>query len=774
MNLTIICGGISHERNISLNSARSVYDNVENEHDVKIIFINKEKQGYLISGEFLYSNTTLDFDFKLKNKNEPLSEDEFLKVLKESDLVFPVMHGIYAEDGQIQAIFEREKIKYVGSSSQACNKMYNKRNADREILKKYGFFNVPKLFLEFNEDSKIIENQIFEFFISNSLTESIIKPVEGGSSFGVKHARSVEHAKKIVLEMFENEKKDILIEKRCMGKEFTVIVLQNSEGKAVALIPTEIEVKDSENIIFDTRRKYLATNETHYHCPPRFPEKVIERIRTKAQKLFKTCDARDFLRIDGWLIGDNICFSDFNPISGMEQNSFIFQQGSKVGISHHEMIRYILSSAANRYGIEFEPELKVKSEIKHNVNVLLGGVTTERQVSLLSGSNVWLKLTKSKKYLPKPFLLYFENRKYSVIELPYSMVLYHTVEEILYQFKAQSNIGCSELIAEVREVLGLEPMTFEKAKSMTLEEFLKFSKESKAFVFIALHGGFGENGDIQKIMERHGIRFNGSGSESSKICMNKFETGKIIDSLNIPHVRSAKKTFLKMKEKIDWDEIVQKIGRQVVIKPNGDGCSTGVVVIGSRKELDTYLKLVSKNEKIIPKGTFAYQTEKIALGDCREFLIEEFIKTDEIRIFSGEICSKFETGWVELTVGVLEKNGIFHSFNPSLTVADSGAILSVEEKFQGGTGVNITPPPENIINVELLKKIKESAEKISQYIKINGYCRMDLFANNLTGEIIVIEINTLPGLTPSTVLFQQAANERPPIKPAKLLEFLIN
>ena len=97
----------------------------------------------------------------------------------------------------------------------------------------------------------------------------------------------------------------------------------------------------------------------------------------------------------------------------------------------------------------------------------------------------------------------------------------------------------------------------------------------------------------------------------------------------------------------------------------------------------------------------------------------------------------------------------------------------MEEKFQGGTGINITPPPPEIISPVIVKKIKQRIETVAKTLGITGYSRVDIFANVKTGEIIVIEVNTLPALTPSTVLFHQGLSEENPIFPTELLERLI-
>ncbi|BED92123.1 MAG: D-alanine-D-alanine ligase [Candidatus Improbicoccus pseudotrichonymphae] len=783
MKLAVICGGPSPEHSISLNSARSVYDalfspdNFRNNIEIKIIFINKNYEKYLIDEEFIYSNTVFDFNFKLEDKDR-LNNKEFLSFLKSCDLVFPIMHGIYCEDGEIQKTFEKEKISFVGSSSKSCYDLYNKKKSDL-ILKENNYFTIKKLFLNLDENSDSLEDLISDFLKENNLKKIIIKPVQGGSSLGVSCADSFEKILNVVRSMHKSGEKNLVIEEMCQGKEFTIIIIESHvNNEPIALIPIEIEIKDSENLIFDTRRKYLATNETHYHFPPRFSYDLTNKIREQSQKLFKLFKARDFLRIDGWVLNnDKLYFSDFNPISGMEQNSFIFQQASKIGISHKNMISYIIKNSAIRNNVVFEEDNVDNNREKKKVNVLFGGTTSERQVSLLSGSNVWLKLLKSNKFSPKPFLLYSENSEFYVLELSYDMVLYHTVEEIMYQHKNNKTENkFLELINKIRESLGLSGK-YDKKKSeiLKISDFLEKSKRENAYIFSALHGGFGENGEIQNLFEKYGLKFNGSGSVASKICMNKFETGQIVNSFGLKKFRSAKKIIFNIFEKTpSWREINDYIGQQAIIKPNDDGCSTGVVLISNEKELEFYINSIKNKDKFIKNNSFKFQNRNIMLScACENYLVEEFIKTNEIRIENKSVILKDSDDFVELTIGVIEKDGFYHAFNPSITIAESGALLSVEEKFQGGQGVNITPPPDFIISKDLLKTIKSNVEKLCEKVKIKDYCRIDLFANNKTNEIVIIEINTLPALTPSTVLFQQAAKEPSPINPLNLLENII-
>jgi D-alanine--D-alanine ligase len=789
LSVALICGGPSKECNISLNSVRSVYDHLRTMPDLQaqIVFVNEDHKKYIIDEKFLYSNTTSDFKFMLRSQGKCIDDTAFLDFLKSFDLAFPVMHGKYGEDGELQKFLEDNDIPHVASPSSACKMMYNKHSADTLILKANNLVTIPKLFLDSTDNLSI---EIKNFFDQNELTEVIIKPVEGGSSIGVKKGIGLYDTINKAKELFYDYN-SIVVEKICNGREFTVIILEHN-GNQVALIPTEIEILDHESKpilgeIFDQRKKYMSTTETHYYCPARFDDEVMDKIRATAEFLFSFVGAKDFLRIDGWLFNDgSIYFSDFNPISGMEQNSFIFQQASRIGFSHRDLLEYILRNACIRYGIAFSPLYKDNSG-KQRINVLLGGLTSERQVSVLSGTNTWLKLLNSPKYYPVPYILSSKEDQYCIYEIPYAIALNHTTEEICDQI-IMPCFTDRTLCLKKDIVFKLEAENMARCQSvesicLSLDEFLALTKHQDADIFICLHGGFGENGSLQEILEQRGIHFNGSGSVASKLCMDKDATGKKVNALGIVNLRSCRKKKINIEQvkqlvespEVEWQSLCEYFnGNTVIAKPNNDGCSTGIVILRNANDLKIYSNICTSSASFIPENTLSKQPNKIQLpNEYSDFLFEEYIETQKLEVQGHEVIIKNDTHWVELTVGVLEKHGAYHSLNPSVTVADN-AILSLEEKFQGGTGINFTPPPEHIISIELANLVKRHMETVARACGAKDYCRIDIFANNETNEIIVIEINSLPGLSPSTVLFQQGAKEEPPLYPMELLEYIIS
>lgn len=784
LKLALICGGPSPERGISMNSARSVLDHLaQAQVHILPLYVDEQKRFYKILPSQLYSNTPSDFDFKLAHVATPLTADELKAQLQGVDLAFPVIHGTFGEDGEIQRMFEQWNIPYVGASADACQRMFYKNNAQRELAK-LGMDTLSHA--TFNASNAAIV--LKDFFRQNSIARAVVKPVAGGSSIGVSSVTSVDEAIAAAKRLFDRtHDSEAMIEPFCEGREFTVVVIQNESGEPVALLPSEIEVSYAGGAIFDFRRKYLPTSQATYHCPPRFAADTVQKIRTQAEAIFKHFGARDFVRLDGWLLNDGrLLFTDLNPISGMEQNSFLFQQAARVGLSHRQILTRVLSSACKRYNKTLPTKIEHANE-QQPVNVICGGATAERQVSLMSGTNVWLKLRQSHDYAPALYLLGTDNQ--TVWQVPYAYALSHTVEEVLANCQHASDIAAraKDLLPDIAARLPLQKENLETAaelpERMTLSDFIEKSAQQNAFVFLGLHGGIGEDGTLQRRIGNAGL-YNGSGPEGAALCMDKFRTGEAIRAMNDANILTAPKHALSRAQLAAmtaaefnslWNQLTQTYqARHLIMKPQSDGCSAGVVRLTSADDLAKYAEFILSGADHIPAGALPEQHGIIELGaqQIDDFMLETFIETDKILIENNELKHTPITGWLELTVGVLEQNGRYHSLSPSITVAE-GSVLSLEEKFQGGTGINITPPPAELFSNAQIAQIKHDIEKTAAALKIGNYARVDIFFNIRTNQMLVIEANSLPGLTPSTVIYHQALAETNPIYPREFLELLI-
>jgi len=427
-SIGVLTGGPSLERGISLNSARSLLDHLASP-TVRVvpIYFDQKRHAYRLSEAQLYSNTPADFDFQVQRLAKALTPKQLIAELKRCDLIFPAIHGAFGEDGEIQTLLEKHGIPFVGSGAAACKQCFDKYEASHTIAS-HGFPTLPCALLKIYYDDH--EEIVRDFFARYQPERVIVKPATGGSSIGVFAASSpAEAIEKVKLLFSRRMDTRVVLEQFARGIEFTVVVLENRFGLPVAIMPTEVEKDYEAHQIFDYRRKYLPTGQFTFHCPPRFANHVIERIQVQAEQLFALFGMHDFARFDGWVLENGeLWFADFNPISGMEQNSFLFQQAARIGLSHRAVLRAIVEQACRRQRLEpplWQEDLGTE---RRQVAVLFGGGTSERQVSLMSGTNVWLKLRRSEKFEPVPYLLDLDG---GVWRVPYALLLNHTVEEIV-------------------------------------------------------------------------------------------------------------------------------------------------------------------------------------------------------------------------------------------------------------------------------------------------------------------------------------------------------
>lgn len=421
------------------------------------------------------------------------------------------------------------------------------------------------------------------------------------------------------------------------------------------------------------------------------------------------------------------------------------------------------------------------------VYVLFGGNTAERQVSVMSGTNVWLKLQGSKKYDASPFFLAPDMTVYA---LPYTFALSHTVEEIWHNCQeiTMINARLHPYIENIRNRLGLPIIlnnserenTPNNQEFITLTDFISMAKQNNAFVFIGLHGGMGEDGRLQQLLDDAGVDYTGSGPDASALCIDKSKTAEYLAKAK-SEAQGLPKISINLEHAPDaaaiWNQALsqfQNIANTFIIKPRCDGCSAGVVRLYSATDLQTYMHLLKQKVAYIPADTLTHQKNIVEISPetGTEFILEPFIETDELLIENAVLKHTVTTGWLELTIGVLETQNQYHALNPSITIAQSH-VLTVEEKFQGGTGVNLTPPPASVISAKQTAYIRTSLEKVAKILGIQNYARIDLFFNYKTDQIIIIEANSLPALTPSTVIYHQALAENPSIPPRQFLEQLI-
>lgn len=574
---------------------------------------------------------------------------------------------------------------------------------------------------------------------------------------------------RVLLEGYYTER-EAVIEEFIEGKEFSCVVIRNENGTAVALPPTEI-VKGGE--VFDYRSKYLA-GLSRKITPIQVPDEQIRAIMLACEHLYNYLDFDVYARIDGFITSKNIIhLNDPNTTSGMLPSSFFFHQASEIGLTPSQFLTYIVrTSLVERIGDSmelnvYEPLLKKLDEAIQNaqeqttqkikVGVIMGGYSSERHISVESGRNVFEKLASSAKYTPIPIFLMGNDSEYSLYRIPINLLLKDNADDIKdkilhfahHPIVQEIKAKCTAITTQFAANAIFEPIKW------SLEEL----KTNVDKVFIALHGRPGEDGKLQADLEKYQIPYNGSGVQSSQLTINKYQTLQTLAKHGFTVTRQhllPKNEWLENSEKTIL-EVENKFPYPFIIKPVDDGCSSAVKLIRRREQLTAFLNIMFREEFVIEEKDAAV----LRLKAKEEFPQKEVALIEELITANG---AKY---FLEITGGLMthrKENGsiAYEVFEPSEVLA-SGEVLSLEEKFLAGEGQNITPArftPNRDHYKQIAQEVKNTLEKAAKILVVEGYARIDAFVriyDNSRVETIIIEVNSLPGMTPATCIFHQAA-----------------
>ena len=574
----------------------------------------------------------------------------------------------------------------------------------------------------------------------------------------------------ILLQATDSES-EVIIESYIEGKEFSCIVVENTLGDVLALPPTEIRKPGD---LFDYRSKYLP-GLSNKVTPIEVSEEVLGDIRSACCDLYHYFGFEVYARIDGFVNDEGEIFlNDPNTTSGMMPSSFFFHQAAEIGLNPSQFLTFIIhNSLKNRIhkhpkGQQYNGLLVLLEQLldnrqlpglaKRKLGIIMGGYSFERHISMESGRNIYEKISSSEEFQPVPLFLTGNSQGYKLHLLPLNMMLKDNADDIRDKvLHYEANILLNDIRQEAEDITSL--YNSDGALFVPEEVSLDWLKENVEGVFIALHGRPGEDGTIQRDLTHNGIYFNGSEAHSAEITINKFETNKKLRELGFlvaDHEMVQKSEFYENKEALCL-RIVQTFGLPLIAKPADDGCSAAVRKIKSAEELQDFMSLIFRNNIDIPEDLAANlgisPHDEMPLK--QELLIEKFI--------DKENCVRF----LEVTGGLLthltESGELkYEVFEPSESLAES-EILSLEEKFLAGEGQNLTPArfsKDAVLQQAISMKVRNTLESVAKALEVTGYCRIDAFIRifeNDTIETIIIEVNSLPGMTPATCIYHQAA-----------------
>lgn len=343
----LLFGGESSEHEVSLQSANSVFDNIDRtKFDVLPVGIDKSGHWHIFqNGVFTDNSTDLGSIKLLKGNPGPIDIPESLKRIKEEniDVVFSLIHGETGEDGVLQGFFNMLKIPIVGpgvtSSSVCMDKDFTKR-----ILKSYGL-NVSESITLYksNKDKYTYQDISPELdLLGTAKGNFFIKPANEGSSVGVNKVSSENDFTSALAEAFKYDDK-ILIEEEVIGREIECAVIGNEHPKAS--LPGEIIAKDG---FYNYEKKYLSSNNNiiEVNSRAKLNNKQIQMIQEVSLKVYKILGCKGMSRIDFFLTKDDeLIVNEVNTIPGFTYKSLYPEMWANSGLDFKELISMLLELA---------------------------------------------------------------------------------------------------------------------------------------------------------------------------------------------------------------------------------------------------------------------------------------------------------------------------------------------------------------------------------------------------------------------------------------------
>ncbi|MGD2271431.1 MAG: D-alanine--D-alanine ligase [Desulfobacterales bacterium] len=307
--IALLYGGVSSEREVSLNSGNQVFEALD-------------KQKY----EVLRYDTKTDL-VQLMNDASRI------------DAALIILHGLYGEDGTVQGLLDLLGIPYQGSrvlgSAIAMNKIVSK-----QLYEYCGIPVPPYIFARQGEsiDPKMCAQQLG--------LPLVVKPVEGGSSVGMTIVKSADSLKEALDTAFEHDR-TVLIEAYIDGIELTGGVLGNSDLQALPLI--EI-IPDQNHEFFDYEAKYVA-GVSQEICPARIDDPLTRKAQKFATMAHRALACKGYSRTDMILRGEEIYVLETNTIPGMTATSLFPQAAAAAGMNFSQLLDRLIELSLEEHSV---------------------------------------------------------------------------------------------------------------------------------------------------------------------------------------------------------------------------------------------------------------------------------------------------------------------------------------------------------------------------------------------------------------------------------------
>ena len=367
MRVALLFGGKSVEHEVSLQSARNVYNSIDKKkYDIVLIGIDHQGKWYLNESSNFLLHADNPQQIKLKKgknglalipgeRSHKMVHQGALTSIGKIDVVFPVLHGPFGEDGTVQGLLKLADLPFVGAGV-----LGSAIGMDKDVLKRLlrdaGLPHARFLTYRSEERDDISYRQIEE----QIGIPCFIKPANSGSSVGIHKVHDANEFKTAIANAFQYDRK-ILFEQYIQGREIECSVLGNENP--IASLPGEVI---AQHEFYDYDAKYIDEKGALFEIPARLDPEVVKQVQDLAIAAFKTLCCEGMARVDFFLTPDNkVYVNELNTIPGFTSISMYPKLWELSGISYTELIDRLIQLALQR----FEQDKKIKHSFQINPDI---------------------------------------------------------------------------------------------------------------------------------------------------------------------------------------------------------------------------------------------------------------------------------------------------------------------------------------------------------------------------------------------------------------------
>lgn len=303
MHLAVLCGGISKERTVSLQSGQAAAEALQRFFPTELIILDEQALPAHLKAE--------------------------------RHIIFPALHGTFGEDGGIQRLLDEAGFAYAGSDAQASRLCFDKKQAKQRAAA-VGAVIAPDVVVHHPTSSSRHDNTGLMQILGEAI---IIKPLCQGSSIGLHEVSGCEALAEAVMSLPAG---DWLFEQRIVGRELSIGLLK---GRSLGLV----EVVPGDGPLYDYKHKYTA-GRTRYYCPAEVDPAIAREIGATAERIFLACGCRDFARADFILnVAGKPFFLEINTLPGLTAVSLLPQSAAAYGYDFDELVCHMALPAIHRF-----------------------------------------------------------------------------------------------------------------------------------------------------------------------------------------------------------------------------------------------------------------------------------------------------------------------------------------------------------------------------------------------------------------------------------------